>query len=1162
MSSTRTKPAHCCASADASPYSRIQLALVLVFFLATAVAARGQEYLGTITGTITDTTGAVIKQTKVVATNVQTGNAFSAITTDAGIYTIPLLPIGGYEVKVSVSGFDTQIQHVEVHGGDRLQVDFHLRVGTTSQSVTVTSAAPLLETTTGESGLTVSPAQVSSLPLIGRNPITLSYLAPGVYILPGQIPGNSQRPFDNGGFDAIEINGGRPETAEATIDGLADTGLDTGSASSPANILFVPSPDMTQEFRVQTTLYDAQYGRSGGGSLSVNLKAGTNQFHGVLYDYNRNSALIANYYADDRAGVTKPPFHWNEPGLEIDGPVLIPKVYNGHNKTFFMFGWDEIRTSTPAPIYETVPTAMERQGNFAQSYDGGPLAIYDPTTTVQNPDGSYSRTEFQGNQIPSTRVDTVAAKMLAYIPLPNLPAAGNVDNLLVAPNNVVDAYDAFTSRVDETISPTQHLFESFLYSDRHQTQGLDGFPAAVSPSYLHYRTNYGAHVVWDWVISPTLVANVGVGWNEHRFAIYNHQQNFDLSSLDFPAYVANSPAPTLFPRITIQSYSSFGNAGLGTGVYNVSDNYDLRATFIKSFAKHDLSFGGEIRPMRDDQSDEAGNSTFGFGRDFTEQNPLAASANSGSGFASFLLGYADSGSASSSPAQGYRNFYYALFAQDNWRATDRLSLNFGLRWDTASPQTAAQGRQNVGFDPGSSYSFAGQALHGTVLFPTSGQPSTPYNWDFHDFGPRFGFAYRATSKLVVRGGFGILYSPTFDIPSSVGFSISTPFLASTNNLLTPGETLSNPYPGGYEKPAGVNTNLNGLGGWTYWNERTRDIPRTTQYSLGFEYQLPFNSIFEARYMGQLTDSLPLSKNPNAISTANLALGNDLNNQVTNPFAGQLPGTALNTPTVTLEQTLLPYPQYVGAGTAYTSSSFTEIFTNGSTNYNALQARFEKRLSHGLNFLATYTFQKSLVTGYLNNEDANQTQWLDEYDLPQLLNIAGGYRLPFFADSSRRALKETLGGWDVNAIITFSSGQLYAAPSGVQATGVNPGNVPAGSGLSFNPCTRTTSGTLENCTGSEQPAWYITPPFTLNHTSAYYGGLRTSIPPNVNFSVFKTFPIHERLHLQFRAESFNLTNTPQFAAPDTNVTDPTFGQRTNFSQNNDPRNVQVALRLQF
>lgn len=1136
--------------------------VVLALCLATAMAAFAQEYLGTITGTVTDSTGAVIKQAKIDARNIETGVNYSATTNGAGFYTIPLLPTGSYTETVTMSGFETQIQHVDINGGDRLLRDFRLRVGAANQVVTVTSAAPLLQATTGSSSMTISPAEVSSLPMIGRNPITLAYLAPGVYILPGQIPGNSERPFDNGGFDAIEFNGGRPETAAVSIDGLADTGLDTGSASAPANIIFVPSPDMTQEFRVQSTLYNAQYGRSGGGAISIDLKAGTNKFHGVLYDYNRNSALIANYYADDRAGVTKPPFHWNEPGLEIGGPLIIPKVYNGHNKTFFTFGWDDIRTSTPAPVYETVPTALERQGNFSKSNNGGPLAIYDPTTTVQNPDGSYTRTEFQNNQIPSARLDPVAQKILQYIPLPNLPAAGNVDNLLVAPNTVVDAYDSFAYRFDEAISPTQHLFETFLYSDRHQTQGLDGFPAAVAPSYLHYRTNFGAHVVWNWIVSPTFFATIGVGWNEHRFAIYNHQSTFNLSSLSFPSYFANSPAPTLFPQIAMQDYSTFGNAGVGTGFYNVSDTYDLRATFIKSFGKHNLSFGGEIRPMRDDQSFEAGNTAFAFGRDFTQQNPLAASADSGSGFASFLLGYPDSGSASSNPAQAYRDTYYALFAQDDWRATDRLSLNLGLRWDTASPQTAAHGRENVGFDPTAAYSFAGQSLHGEVLFPASGEPSTPYNWDLNNFGPRFGFAYRATPKLVVRGGIGILYSPTFDIPSAVGFSISTPFLASTNNLLTPADTLANPFPNGFQKPSGSNTNLNGLGGWTYWKDRTRNIPRTTQYSLGFEYQLPFKSVFEVRYMGQLTDNLPNSINPNALSAANLALGNALNNQVPNPFAGLLPGTELDAPTISLEQTLLPYPQYIGAGTSYTSTSFTEILTNGSTNYNGLQARFSKHLSHGLFLLATYAFQKSLVSGYLNNEDVLQTESRDEYDLPQLFNIAGGYHLPFFARSSSRAVRETLGGWTANAIIAFSSGQLYAAPSGVQATGVDPRNVPAGSSLFFNPCTRTTSGTLEHCTGSEQPAWYITPPFTLNRTTPYYGGLTTSIPPDVNLSMFKTFPIHERLHLQFRAESFNLTNTPQFAAPDTNVTDTTFGERTNFSQNNDPRNIQVALRLQF
>ncbi len=1142
--------------------------LTLALWMVAAAGLQAQSFQATITGTIKDPTGSIVAGASVTATNVSTKASFSTVTNNDGVYTIPLLPIGQYEETIVASGFDAAVQHFELHGGDRLEINVTLHIGNTTQTVTVNSEVPLLENTSGDSGLTISPAQVQDLPLIARNPFALSYLAPGVYILPGQTAGNSQRPFDNGGFDAIEINGGRPETNDATIDGLADTGLDTGSATAPANIIFVPSPDMTQEFRVQTSVYDAQYGRTGGGIIAINLKSGTNQFHGVGYEYVRNTILNSNYSANDRTGLPNPPFHWNEPGLEVNGPVRIPRLYNGRDKTFFMFGWEDIRTTTPSPLYESVPTLLERGGDFSQSNAGKPLAIYDPLTTTQLPNGSYSRNLINPTNtanpslIPANRIDQVAKNIAKLLPVPNVPGAGNVSNLYASPNDVVDAYDAFTYRVDQTISPTQHVFASYLYSDRHQTQGLDGFPAAISPSYLHYRTNYGAHVNWSSIISTSLVSSFGIGWNEHRFGILNHQPNYDLSSLGFPSYVSSSPAPSLFPQITTSGYSTYGNAGSGTGHVSNSDNFDLRETLIKTERKHEISFGGEFRPMREAQQNAKGNSTFGFGRDFTQANPLASDLVSGSGFASFLLGYADAGTAVVNPSPDYKWSYYALFIQDNLHLTDKLTITAGLRWDTETPIVERRNIENTGFDSDAGYVFAGQTLFGKTQFPSTSGQNAAYNWDKNNLGPRLGASYRVNDKLVIRGGYGLLYLPTFDAPSHTGYSASTAYVASNNNLLTPASVLSNPYPSGYLSPSGPDSNLNGQGGWTYWQNRTRKIPMTAQYSFGLEYQLPLRSILEIGYAGQHTDDLPNSRNTNFISTANLALGNSLNGAVANPFAGKLPGTGLNSATTTLQQTLLPYPQYVGTLMAYSSNAFTEIVTNGTTNYNSLHVRFEKRITNGLHFLAAYTWEKSLVTGYLNNQDTALWHYLDKYNLPQILTLTSGYNLPFFANSPNPVVKESLSGWAVNFIYMFSSSQLYGAPSGVQATGLSPRLAHPSLTRQFNTCTITTSGTLQNCEGNELPVWSVNNPYALNRTTPYFGALGSHVPPNLDISFSKSFPIHDETKLEFRAEGFNALNTPRFGAPDTNVNDVTFGARTNFGQTNNPRNIQLALRLSF
>lgn len=908
-----------------------RLALLALTLGATGWAS-AQDFRASISGEVKDPSGASIPKASVVATSKETKETFPTVSDDAGAYTLPLLPIGDYSVRVSLSGFKTEVRTVTLHGGDKAELDFSLPIGSVSQTISVSSIAPLLEVSSGGSGQTISETQVHDLPLLGRNPFTLALLASGVTIPPGQAPSTSLRPFDNGGMDSFQINGSRSYSTEYSIDGLTDTAVDTGS---PANLAFVPSPDMTAEFRVATSAYDAQYGRSGGGFISVDLKSGGNQFHGVAYDYIRNELFNANDYEDNRNGVRRSKFRWEQPGIEIDGPVIIPKIYDGRNKTFFMAGWEQVHILSPAPEYLSVPTALERTGDFSQSLNGGPLAIYDPLTTTPNGSGGYTRTAFSNSQIPTNRIDPVAKAILTYVPLPNLPGSGGALNLFVTPNDGTDTYNAYAYRLDHVFSPAQRISLSYLQSNRHQVQGLGGFPAASSPGYSHFRTNHGAQVDWTWVMSPTLTSNFRIGWIEHRFFLGAEDPNFPIGTLGFPsATVAGIYAPNLFPLIVPSGYSQFGNAGFGTGLINASDNYDLRETVLKTFSRHNLSFGGEIRPMRDDRQVFASNTTFSFGKDFTQSNPQASDSVSGDSYASFLLGYADGGSASTSPKPMYRYGYYALFVQDNWRVNSRLSLTAGLRWDTETPLVDQHHEQNVGFDPTATYGFAGQQLHGTLQYAGQGRDSAS-NIDFSNFGPRVGFAYSAAKRLVIRGGAGIIYAPTFDTPSQTGYSASTPYVASNDNLLTPANTLSNPFPEGFIQPAGAASNINGQSGWSYWPNHDRQLPRTTEFSLGFEYSLSPLTVFEAKYVGQISDNLPTSRNVNFLSVANLALGNQLNTQVPNPFAGALPGTFLNGPTYSLEQSLLPYPQY---------GSFSENLNDLSTDYNGLQLRLEKRLS--------------------------------------------------------------------------------------------------------------------------------------------------------------------------------------------------------------------------
>lgn len=1150
---------------EVKPMKNCFVTTVLIALLGLlSLPALAQEFRGAVTGAVTDMTGAIVPNAKVKLTDTATGVTSTTSTNAAGIYTVDLLPIGPYDVRVDMSGFEISVSHIGLHTGERLQVDVQLHPGTAVQTVTVTSDAPQLETTNGGTIDVLGEQQIADEPMLGRNPFAMAGDVAGVTMFPGQNPLFANSPYANGGMDSWIVNGGLAYTTEYLLDGLTDSGIDTGG---PANLSFVPSPDEVQEVGIATSILDAQYGRSGGGIVSVNLKSGTNRLRGEASYYLRNEMFNANSYADDTIGARKGEFRWLEPSVEVDGPVFIPKLYDGRNRTFFMFGWEEIHNEAPAPSYISVPTALERQGNFSQSFNGNPLPIYDPLTTVSNGAGGYTRTAFPNNTIPTNRLDPVAQKIAALLPLPNVPGAYNVNNLLATPNTSGDRYDSFVYRLDHNINQNNKIFGAFMYADRHQNEGLDAFPVAIAPSYLHWRINHAAHVDWTSTISPTLISSFRVGWNEHQFGIANHQQNFDLSTIGWPAAtIAGLSDPTLFPYLSIGGYTSFGNSGFASGLLNTSNTYDLAESLIKHLKKMDLNFGVEIRPARDSRSWEADSTNFGFGTDFTQANPLTSQTDSGSGFASFLLGYADSGSNSYSPSPYYENGYYAAYVQDNWRLTSRLALTLGLRWDTETPEIESHNQQNTGFDPDAPYVFAGQQLFGKVLFPgVNGGQRGAYGYNLNYFGPRVGFSYSLTPKAVIRGGVGILYAPVFNQTSETGFSANTNYVASTNNLLTPDcgactlgspNTFANPFPNGFVQPGGAASNLTGQGGWTYWNANKANTPKIIQSSLGVEYQLPAQTLLNVKYVLGLTRHISETRNANFLPTSDLALGNALNGTVPNPFSGLLPGTFLNTPTITLQQSLLPFPQY---------SPFYVVVSNAATSYNALQVTLDKRVSHGLYGRVAYTYSKENAEGFLNDQDTKYTHELNPDDQPHMITVTAGWHIPTPGEWSTSRILRQVMGWQVSGTYESfpKSGQLYTAPAGVTSTGVNPHVSHPTFAHEFNTCTIQLDGSLANCSlDNNIAAWKVVPPFTLATLNPYYGALRMPEPQLTNVDISKIFSLGKGLKLQFRAQAFNLTNSPAFTAPNTTYSSSTFGQVTNFSQYNDPRELMFALKLMY
>jgi hypothetical protein len=947
------------------------LALVSVLFAGSMCA---QEFRATVTGTVADASGAKVPNAKVEVKNQSTGVTATAVTTSEGTYTTPFLEPGRYSVTATVSGFKTETRaNVELNVGDRQQIDFALQVGGVSEQVTVEASGQQLETATADLGQSIGAAATAQLPLLGRNPFQLTTLASGVQHT-SALASRSDRPFDNGGMDNYNINGSRAYTNEFLIDGAPDDASE--SNTQPNNIAIAPPPDAVAESRVQTSTYDAQYGRTGGGTVNVGLKSGTNSFHGNFYDYWRNTVLNSNTFDGNLSGQGKVPFHWNQPGLEVEGPIFIPKLYDGRNRTFFMYNWEDIRDSVPFPQVYTVATAAERTGDFSglRNANGQLVTIYDPLSTNAT---TLTRTPFAGNIIPQNRIDPVARNMLAYLPLPNVPGNGFGQNNFSFPSNTrSDRYDIHTFRFDHAINDQNKFFVDVLRSNRHEVNDRAGFAGPASPLYLHWRINTGVVADLTTILSPTTVLDSRVSFVRHVFAIARHANGFDPTQLGWPSSLVSQLPALSFPQMNVGTYYSNGNfTGFGyTGsTYTYTNTFSWSETLSKTLSAHSLRTGMNFRVIRNNYANPTSSAgSFTFSPVFTQQNPTQASSVSGDSFASFLLGTPASGSVQSNAAFAYQNLYTAAFIQDDWRVNNRLTINVGGRWDYESPTSERLNRQNAGFafdalNPLQVPNF--RPLYGGLLFTgNSSENRLPFQRDLNNFQPRIGAAYKITSSTVFRAGYGITYLPTFDIGQNNGYGVSTSFVSSTNGNLTPANFLSNPFPAGILQPAGSSLGLATLLGQslTYSNPN-RKIPHIQQFSAQIQQQLPGNMLFSVSYAGSRTDSLQVAKQINVLPTSALALGNGLLTPVANPFQGRLPGSNINGATVPLQQLLLPYPQF---------ASITSLNNSyGYSSYDSLQVNLDKRLSKGLYYIASYTYSKALeATNYLNGQDPfNQTR---------------------------------------------------------------------------------------------------------------------------------------------------------------------------------------------
>lgn len=1139
------------------------LRALLFCLVLSAVPLAGQEIRAGVFGSVTDAQGAVIPKAQIEARHLETNRTERTLTNETGHYALPVLDIGRWTITSSAQGFKKAVREgLELRVGDRVQLDFRMEVGALAEQITVTAEAELLQTASASRGQVVDSLNVAGMPLLGRNPFMLSLLSTGVQWV-NALQSRSARPFDNSPGNMM-INGGKSWTSEILLDGAPNTNTESDQA---ANAGFVPSPDATQEFKIQTNTYDAQYGRTGGGTISLTLKAGTNNLHGAFYEYFRNDILNANDFQSNRAGVRKTAFRWNQPGFRLDGPVILPRLYDGRNRTFFMYSWEAVRSSVPYPATSTVPTADQRKGDFSTTLqtNGKPITIYDPFTTTMVSAGRYTRQPFAANRVPSSLMDPVALKILDYLPLPNTAGTGlGLNNLVASPNPRTDAHDQHAVRIDQLLSDAHRFSARFVRGNRHEVNSFNGYPEPASNQYKHRRANQGAGFDVTSTLSPTTVLTTRVSWMRHFFDIRLFSDGFDPTTLGFPTALVRQLPRKFFPRISMTDYTQFG-AGRNIGSeFTRSGVLSFSEALNRIMGKHSLKLGGEWRVKRDNQDRPTSSfGSFSFTKGFTQADPLRGDAASGNAMASFLMGTPASGSALYNTPPAFQSLYYAAFFQDDWRVTQALTLNLGLRWDYESPISERYDQQNAGFDfnSASPLQVSGLNLKGGLLFTGSGH-RLPYKRDLNNVQPRIGLAWQFQSKTVLRAGYGMSYLPTFSPGTMNGFSISTGYVGSLDGGITPGPNrLKDPYPTGLLMPVGRSRGLETLmgQGFTFTNPE-RAIPKVHSFSFGFERELPWRAVAEVSYVGSFSRQLETSKSINEVSAAQMSeYGTALAAAVPNPLVGKLPGSSANGATVPRSQLLRPFPQFLGLTQSRT--------TIGKSWYQALQTRLEKRVSGGLHFLVSYTFSKVIdATGYLNSGQ-NPINALERVvaseDAPHRLVVSGGWKIPFF-DRQRGLAGIFLRGWQMNTILVSQSGLPLGMPGGYYSGGIDPA-LPEGQRTMsryFNTCTVTVAGVRQHCASPSEPVAFIQqPPYTLRTLSSRITSIRDQRPPVVDFSLFKAVSIREAVSVEFRAESFNLTNTPWFGNPSTSLASASAGLITP-RQSNDPRNVQLALRVVF
>lgn len=1123
-----------------------------------------------VTGRVTDPSGGVIPTANVLLVNTATSVEYKGLTNNEGYFLVPTLPPGDYRITIDKTGFKSVRQTgIKLDVGQVARIDYVLQVGAVSESVEVSAQVLLLDSETSSLGQVVSGRQVTELPLLGRNAYSLAALVPGVRTSVGM----NDLPVDQISTVSASINGSRAGQNEFLLDGAPNT-----AAAQNQPVIF-QNVDSVQEFKVETNTFSAEYGRSAGGVFNVVTKSGSNQITFSAYEFLRNNSLNANDFFANRAGRAKAPFRFNQFGGVLGGPVVIPGVYNGKNKTFFFASTEIVRFAQGMTWTATVPQPLQLTGDFSQTRTaaGQQITVYDPATTAVNPAGGFTRTPFAGNIIPANRFDPVARNMAKYFPAPN--ATGAV-NYVRTDANRIDK-NTWSMRLDHNINDKNRLFGRYSYDDtpwvRSAPYGTDNIASSTFGRQVF--TRYNGVVEDTHIFSPNTVSTVRGSWSRLSNFRRPFSYGFDPTTLGFPAAFAKALPVQSFPVIQVTGLattSSVGNVGGGWALGGADlisfgmDTYSLQGSVTKTLSKITIKAGGEMRIIRfNAQQLPDGSTTFSFTPAFTQgPNPATSSATAGVATASFLLGTPGSATVTPAPALAMQSLYYAGFLQADWKVTPKLTLNMGLRYDFETPRTDRFNQfTNFDFNATPPLQNTGLNLKGGLAFVGVGGLSRyQSNPDKNNIAPRIGFAWQAAKKTVIRGGGGLFYGTMMGV-GGAGANFGVSGFAATSTMVTslygvtPYRYLSNPYPEGLVPATGSSLGAGTLIGQAVSvTDRGNYVPYSVQWNFDIQRELPGGILFDVGYAGNRGVGFQQDRQVNTLPDSALALGDALRTQVANPFFGQVTSGILAQRTVSRAQLLRPFPQFDGITSVNNSWA--------SSRYHALQMKAEKRYAKGITILGAWTYSKLLDYGIgpfggetlggagFQNWNNLKSEWgVSTSDQTHRLVLNAVYEISAFKQSSNPFLKRTFGGWQVGGILSLLSGGPLGMGSAVNNT--------FSQGGGQRPNWNGTNPAISNRTVDR---WFDTSVFSNPATYAYgnsprtFGGLRSHGAHNVDMTVGKNIQLYERLRLQFRGEFFNLTNSVRFAPPNQTFGNPQFGLVT--SQLNQPRIVQFGLKLLF